>query len=476
MIAGNAPHDIVPRMRWWGFGLARVALGMVTATLAVVGCAVLRQTPEQREYAAYDDACRLGDGASCYSAGMIAVAWEGRAPDAAEIAEGNFIRGCDAEDASSCRRLALYWTPIEPRTAVLYHRRACNAGNQKSCEDLGSAEAKRDRPASSPAAAPTVPPPPRQPAIMSGSCFFVAPGVAVTNHHVIDAATEVMLIDARGRTHIAQVLRDDAQVDLAVLEVVTAADMPPMPLAADKDVPLGEQVFTIGFPVPGVLGTDPKFSEGSLGGQTGLGAAWLYQITVPVQPGNSGGPLVDHRGFVVGVIVAKLRADRLMQTEGVTPENVNFAIKSAELRRVIRGLKLSIAKAAKNRQAAIERTQASVCQVVAKSPEARPSVDPSILEQHRSAGDRQVRPDTATVAEMRRQATTEFRAVVEVCVTGGGEVDRVAVTTSSGFPAYDERLQREIKAWRFRPIAIDGHQVSVCSALEFKGRLRAAGE
>jgi outer membrane biosynthesis protein TonB len=55
-------------------------------------------------------------------------------------------------------------------------------------------------------------------------------------------------------------------------------------------------------------------------------------------------------------------------------------------------------------------------------------------------------------------------------------VDRVAVTTSSGFPAYDEKLQREIKAWRFRPIAIDGHQVSVCSALEFKGRLRAAGE
>ncbi|MBK9034913.1 MAG: TonB family protein [Myxococcales bacterium] len=459
---------------------------------------LVSQTPEQREYADDVAACQRGDGEACYTAATIALTWEGRAPGATEIAEALLGRGCDAGDPSSCRRLANRWRSIEPRTAAIYVKRACQAGDQESCDLLTSAAASTAPAAPAPA---PPPPPPDPPMLTSGTCFFVArAGIAVTNHHVIDGAAELVLIDARGRAHAAKVLRDDKQVDLAVLEAVTANDVPPLPLAADKDVPLGEQVFTIGFPVPGVLGTDPKFSEGSLGGQAGLGAAWLYQVTVPVQPGNSGGPLVDHRGFVVGVIVAKLRADRLMQTEGVTPENVNFAIKSAELRRLLRGLKLGSSKAARTRQAAIDRTRVSVCHVVAKpagsdssgaeaapdgdsvrgpsggGPAAPPGADAQGVEANalvRIAGEPRVLPDAATVAEMRRRGRPEIRARVKLCIDRSGAVESVMVLDSSGSSLYDKKLTRAVKRWQYRPFMVDGEPAAVCSTIAFTYRLRS---
>ncbi|MBK7192745.1 MAG: TonB family protein [Myxococcales bacterium] len=306
--------------------------------------------------------------------------------------------------------------------------------------------------------------------------------------------------DRRARPRArGQVLREDKDVDLAVLEAVTAHDVAPLPLARDADVPLGEPVFTIGFPVPGVLGNDPKFSEGSLGGQTGLGAAWLYQVTVPVQPGNSGGPLVDHHGLVVGVIVAKLRADRLMVEQGVTPENVNFAIKSVELRRMLRGLPLSSAKAARTRQAAVKRTEASVCHVIA-TPAAPPQPAPgdvvapapaprstaapkadappappsppagAATDQHRISGDPHIYPDAATVNEMRRVGLIALRASVEVCIATTGEVTSVSISRSSGYPAYDTKLAHEIARWRYSPRA--GNQADPeCRVISFKYRL-----
>jgi TonB family protein len=430
---------------------------------------------------------------------MIALAWEGRAPGATEIAFANFERGCDADDSASCRQLAARWSTIQPETAAIYRKRACNLGDRESC-----VAAPNTAVASPPAAPPAGPaadaPRPDAPAVVSGTCFFVArAGIAVTNRHVVDGAATVALIDARGRVHAAKVMRDDKDVDLAILEAVTARDVAPLPLARDADVPLGEPVFTIGFPVPGVLGNDPKFSEGSLGGQTGLGAAWLYQVTVPVQPGNSGGPLVDHRGLVVGVIVAKLRADRLLVEEGVAPENVNFAIKSVELRRMLRGLPLSSAKAARTRQAAITRTEASVCHVIATpaapsgpaagdvvapppapaantspkvdapaGPTSPPAAGPT--DQQRISGDPHIYPDTATVNEMRRVGLNVLRVSVEVCIATSGEVTGVSIPRSSGYPAYDAKLAQEIARWRYSPRTSNQPDPN-CRVITFKYRV-----
>jgi serine protease Do len=93
-----------------------------------------------------------------------------------------------------------------------------------------------------------------------------------------------------------------------------------------------ESVATVGFPNIGSQGFAPKFARGEIGSLSGpQDDARYFQISVPVQPGNSGGALVDERGNVVGVVSAKLSAKAVLATSGALPENVNYAVKSSFL-------------------------------------------------------------------------------------------------------------------------------------------------
>ena len=91
-------------------------------------------------------------------------------------------------------------------------------------------------------------------------------------------------------------------------------------------------VATVGFPNIGLQGFAPKLAKGEIASLSGAGDdARYFQISVPVQPGNSGGALVDERGNVVGVVSAKLSARAALATSGALPENVNYAVKSSFL-------------------------------------------------------------------------------------------------------------------------------------------------
>src|SRR5262245_2866545 len=95
---------------------------------------------------------------------------------------------------------------------------------------------------------------------------------------------------------------------------------------------LGNTVATVGFPNPGLQGFAPKLTRGEIGSLAGLqDDARYFQISVPVQPGNSGGALVDEHGNVIGVVSAKLSAKTALLTSGALPENVNYAVKSSFL-------------------------------------------------------------------------------------------------------------------------------------------------
>ena len=86
------------------------------------------------------------------------------------------------------------------------------------------------------------------------------------------------------------------------------------------------------FPISGCKGSRPKFARGEIASLSGAGDdARYFQISVPVQPGNSGGALVDERGNVVGVVSAKLNAAAALSASGALPENVNYAVKSGYL-------------------------------------------------------------------------------------------------------------------------------------------------
>jgi S1-C subfamily serine protease len=129
-------------------------------------------------------------------------------------------------------------------------------------------------------------------------------------------------------TKDATVLRVDEANDLAVLKI-TGSTFAPLPIAPSRKMRLGQVVATIGFPNIEIQGFSPKVTRGEISSLNGIGddpRAW--QISVPVQTGNSGGPLLDENGNLVGVVVSKLGLNAAKLT-GDLPQNVNYAVKSA---------------------------------------------------------------------------------------------------------------------------------------------------
>ena len=116
--------------------------------------------------------------------------------------------------------------------------------------------------------------------------------------------------------------------DVALLKV--EGTFASLPLAASNAVKLGESVFTVGFPNPGVQGMQPKLTRGEISSLTGVrDDPGEYQISVPVQPGNSGGAVVDEYGNVTGLVSARLSDQAALVTSGMTAQDVNYAVKSS---------------------------------------------------------------------------------------------------------------------------------------------------
>jgi len=171
-------------------------------------------------------------------------------------------------------------------------------------------------------------PPPGGQRDKAGSGFFVNhAGDIVTNAHVVsgcghlETSTKVPL----------KLVGGDAALDLAVLH----ADLSPADIASLRIAPaprVGEDVLAFGFPLPGLLSTEGNVTVGILSATRGVADdPHVFQMTAPVQSGNSGGPLVDISGNVVGVVVSKLDATAVSQRTGDVPQNVNFAIKASEV-------------------------------------------------------------------------------------------------------------------------------------------------
>jgi hypothetical protein len=111
-----------------------------------------------------------------------------------------------------------------------------------------------------------------------------------------------------------------------------AASSPPLTFRDVPPVRRGENVITYGFPLSGLLSSGPSLTTGNISALAGIrDNQGNFQISAAVQPGNSGGPLFDSRGNVIGVVVSKLNAARVAQlTGGDIPQNVNFAVKGTE--------------------------------------------------------------------------------------------------------------------------------------------------
>lgn len=171
----------------------------------------------------------------------------------------------------------------------------------------------------------------------TGTGFFVTnAGHILTNKHVVNECRAVQVRLPGGSAVGAELLHTNADVDLAVLKAEPSLAKQGMHWSGKtvefrtEDTPrLGEGVVVYGFPLAGALSSEGNVTTGNITALAGPGDDdRLYQVSAPMQPGNSGGPLFDESGRVVGIVVAKLDALKLAVATGDIPQNVNFAIKS----------------------------------------------------------------------------------------------------------------------------------------------------
>ena len=137
----------------------------------------------------------------------------------------------------------------------------------------------------------------------------------------------------------------DPTNDLALLKV----NAKPSKVGALRfGVRVGENVEAFGYPLSQVLATSGNFTTGNVTALAGLGDdSRFYQISAPVQPGNSGGPLLDEDGNLVGIVSSKLNVWSEIKAQGDIPENVNFAIKVSAAAQFLQdtGVKFQIGEA-----------------------------------------------------------------------------------------------------------------------------------
>lgn len=169
----------------------------------------------------------------------------------------------------------------------------------------------------------------------SGTGFALREGYIITNYHVISDANQIKIQGINGdflTEYIAQVVGVDKSNDLALLKI--AGEIP----ACFKSIPygiktsisdVGENIFVLGYPLTATMGEEIKLTNGIISARTGFdGDVTTYQISAPVQPGNSGGPMFDEDGNVIGVICAK----------HVGAENVAYAVKTSQVKNLIESI------------------------------------------------------------------------------------------------------------------------------------------
>ena len=158
--------------------------------------------------------------------------------------------------------------------------------------------------------------------LLLGSGFFVRDGEIASNLHVVEGAARgyAKLIGQKTKYDIEGITAVDSERDLVVLKI-SASGSPALSLGSSDAVQVGESVYAVGNP----QGLEGTFSQGIVSSIREVGSDKLLQITAPISPGSSGGPVLNGKGEVIGVSVATFRGG----------QNLNFAIPSSYLKTLL---------------------------------------------------------------------------------------------------------------------------------------------
>ena len=161
----------------------------------------------------------------------------------------------------------------------------------------------------------------------SGTGWFVTSNKVVTCAHVVAGAKLIEIELKDGTVSSGSIFAIDTNSDVAIIDVSCRSPVA-LPILPTSEK-LAAHIFTIGYPMPGLLGKDQKYTEGTISSLSGLhDDHGQYQVSVPLQPGNSGGAVVNDKGMVIGIASSVLDSLKGLEVSGVVPQNVNYVIKS----------------------------------------------------------------------------------------------------------------------------------------------------
>lgn len=205
---------------------------------------------------------------------------------------------------------------------------------------------------------------PPRPQRTAGSGLMVnGAGVVLTNSHVVKSCRNIRVTQGDGgQSQAASVIARDDVNDMAALNTT----LRPADFAYFRDgaaMRAGDNVVAVGFPLSTLLSREPNITAGVISAMNGLrGDKRHYQITAPIQRGNSGGPVADMSGNVIGIVVSTLNAMKVADTSGAIPQNVNFAIKAELARKFLTDNKITFS----TRNPGEEQSVADVGDIVRK--------------------------------------------------------------------------------------------------------------
>lgn len=171
-----------------------------------------------------------------------------------------------------------------------------------------------------------------------GTGFFISDdGYLLTANHVIQKREKILIKLRSNVIQAATLIKADPVSDLALLK--TNGPSTPLGIANWSDIPVGLEVYVIGYPLPATANMGIRITEGLINGPVGVGVRRLdlFQLSAQVQKGNSGGPVLSPDGLVVGMVQGKLDALQVAEKTHDLPQNVNFALKSSVLMRFLEG-------------------------------------------------------------------------------------------------------------------------------------------
>ena len=179
--------------------------------------------------------------------------------------------------------------------------------------------------------------------VATGTGFlFSSSDYVITSYHVVHGAKSIRVRLINGERIDATVALKDTNNDIAILKLSQSpiSRQNIIVLGDSSSVKTGDRVFTYGFPLVDLLGdAEPRYSEGFINSLSGISNdPRLFQVSIPIQPGNSGGPVFNEKGELIGIATSSIDSVQTQKVFGTIPQNVNFAIKSSYIKSLLPNL------------------------------------------------------------------------------------------------------------------------------------------